>query len=198
MSPDEVLSELKKLGVSITRKTLLNYEEIALPKPQRGSGGRGIGRFTEYQRGTVEYAFAIYHMLNSEGLSSCMVYDIARAYNVFLKDPLSFFEHLPKAKNETSEIIEQYLLKFLINPLCLWITYTLIGSNQIDPQKTYKITMTREKIDANCKMDADEISNVEIKKGTMDFHIVDKSDSNNESKVTGIEVFLSKSFLNKK
>lgn len=67
MTPDEVLVELVKKGIIVSRKTLLNYENRGLiPKPNRGSGGRGVGRFTDYPIGTVEQAVKAHYMLNNQ------------------------------------------------------------------------------------------------------------------------------------
>lgn len=50
MKPDDVIEEIKKLGIKkISRRTLLLWEKKQLiPAAIRGSGGRGIGAFADY------------------------------------------------------------------------------------------------------------------------------------------------------
>jgi hypothetical protein len=63
LSPDEIISELKLLGVNMTRRTLLNYEKQHLiEEPERGGGGTG-GRWTNYPDGTVDMAFQAYKIM---------------------------------------------------------------------------------------------------------------------------------------
>lgn len=67
MTPDEILSNLKNLGVSISRSTLLRYEKAGLiPQPIRGGQGRGKGRTTEYTLDTVGEAYAAYQFSHNE------------------------------------------------------------------------------------------------------------------------------------
>lgn len=60
MSPDEVISELKKRGVSISRKTLYNWEQWGLIP----SAGFRNSRTTEYPDNTFAYAYASHKFLN--------------------------------------------------------------------------------------------------------------------------------------
>ncbi len=64
MTPDEVIDELKKNGISLSRRTLLRYEEMQLiPQAERGGLGRGRGRVTNYPPHTVSEAFAAANLL---------------------------------------------------------------------------------------------------------------------------------------
>ncbi|MCL6558948.1 MAG: hypothetical protein K6U74_09115, partial [Firmicutes bacterium] len=61
ITPDEVIAELKKLGVNISRNTLLNYEKWGLiPEAERGSHGKGKGRYADYPPETIAEAYASY------------------------------------------------------------------------------------------------------------------------------------------
>jgi hypothetical protein len=65
MTPDEVISKLKELGVSISRQTLRNYGKWGLiPEPKRGSKGKGRGRYTDYPDEAVAEAFASWMLLH--------------------------------------------------------------------------------------------------------------------------------------
>lgn len=65
MTPDEIIEQLKKMGVEISRPTLSRYEKQELiPKPQRGGLGRGGGRWTDYPENTVEQAYAAWSMMH--------------------------------------------------------------------------------------------------------------------------------------
>lgn len=67
LSPDIVIEQLKKIGVTISRPTLTRYENQGLiPKARRGGGGRGAGRWTAYPDGTVEEAFASWSLMHGE------------------------------------------------------------------------------------------------------------------------------------
>ncbi len=60
LSPDEVLKNLEKLGVKISRKTLYNYEKMQLiPEPRYRDS-----RTTDYPDETVAEAFASYHQIH--------------------------------------------------------------------------------------------------------------------------------------
>ena len=49
MSPDEVIEKTKALGITVSRSTLTRYTKYYLvSKPQRGSLGRGGGRWAAY------------------------------------------------------------------------------------------------------------------------------------------------------
>lgn len=65
MTPDEVINNLKKIGVEISRPTLSRYEKQELiPIPKRGGLGRGGGRWTDYPENTVEEAYAAWTMMH--------------------------------------------------------------------------------------------------------------------------------------
>lgn len=68
MTPDKVLEEIKALtGIKFTRATLTNYENRGLiSKPERGSFGRGIGRWTNYPEKTVAEAITTYRLINGK------------------------------------------------------------------------------------------------------------------------------------
>ena len=70
MSPDEVLEKLITMGVKTSRSTLLRFEKAELiPAPERGSTGRGVGRFSDYPDDTAEYFFASWWLMKMEKLS---------------------------------------------------------------------------------------------------------------------------------
>lgn len=69
MSPDEVIKKLESMGIHISRKTLLRYEENKLiPAPKRGSEGRGKGRFTDYPENTPYEFFASWYCIKKEDM----------------------------------------------------------------------------------------------------------------------------------
>lgn len=64
MNPNEVINQLEKLGVEISRATLLRYEKQELiPLPKRGGGGAG-GRWTDYPPDTVAEAYAAWALMH--------------------------------------------------------------------------------------------------------------------------------------
>lgn len=69
LSPAEVIELLNKIGdergLFMTRQTLLRYEwQKLIPPSQRGSKGRGAGRWTDYPAGTVSQAFAAWCLIH--------------------------------------------------------------------------------------------------------------------------------------
>jgi len=68
LSPDEVILELKqRANISITRRTLLRYEDAKLiPEAIRGGKGRGRGRVTDYPIETPRETFASYALIHGE------------------------------------------------------------------------------------------------------------------------------------
>lgn len=68
MTPDEVLAEVKKsTGVELTRMTLTTYENAGLvSKPERGGGGRGVGRWTNYAECAVPEVIAAFTLVNGK------------------------------------------------------------------------------------------------------------------------------------
>ncbi len=66
MSPDEILEDLNKIGVKLSRSSLMRYEnQDLIPKPARGGGGPG-GRFTDYPYETVYEARAAWALLHGK------------------------------------------------------------------------------------------------------------------------------------
>lgn len=67
MSPEDVLYEIEKgYGVRVSRKTLQRYTNDGLiPPPIRGSYGRGVGAFAEYNDDTPALFIVAY--LNKRG-----------------------------------------------------------------------------------------------------------------------------------
>jgi len=64
-SPDDILEELKLLGVPFSRRGLLRYEDWdVISKAVRGSQGRGIGRYTEYPQCTICEVYAGHRLIN--------------------------------------------------------------------------------------------------------------------------------------
>ena len=67
MTPDEVIEQLEKVGVEISRPTLTRYEKQGLiPIPDRGGLGRGGGRWTNYPRTTVYEAYAAWKLMHGD------------------------------------------------------------------------------------------------------------------------------------
>lgn len=67
MTPDELLEKLKEYGVSISRRTLLRYEEIGLISPaERGGLGRGKGRVTIYPTKVLHETLAASLLLSAK------------------------------------------------------------------------------------------------------------------------------------
>ena len=71
MNPSQVVDALNRIGAKsesglvMTRQTLLRYEwQGLIPKSERGSKGRGQGRWTEYPTETVEQAFAAWALIH--------------------------------------------------------------------------------------------------------------------------------------
>lgn len=74
VKPDEVISKLERIGVKITRRTLLNYEKFGLiPEPKRSGAGKGKGRTTDYPDETPAEAFAAYCLLHDHGAEGIKV-----------------------------------------------------------------------------------------------------------------------------
>ena len=165
MSPDEVLGKLSELGVNITRKTLLNYEAYGLPKPERGSGGRGVGRFTDYPPNTVEHAFSIYNMLNSSNYPSSFVMEIVKIIPDFADNPFAFIGrgwgydsskkcteceyiekcNMPKNNGESelvkkaNELFNDYLDRNFLSPILIYVTYLFIARYNLDQSNPINI-----------------------------------------------------------
>lgn len=69
MSPEEVLNQLVKMGIKVSRSTLLRFEKAELiPTPTRGSTGRGVGRYSDYPQSTPEYFFASWWLIKFKGI----------------------------------------------------------------------------------------------------------------------------------
>lgn len=65
MTPDEVIDRLAAESIILSRQTLRRYEKQELiGKPKRGSGGRGVGRWTEYDKSVLPEVFAAWLLLN--------------------------------------------------------------------------------------------------------------------------------------
>ena len=67
MTPDEIINKLAELNISITRRTLLNYESWKLvPEPIREGKGRGRGRYTDYPDNAWIYAYVAYRLMHDK------------------------------------------------------------------------------------------------------------------------------------
>ncbi len=60
MTPNEVIENLSEIGIHISRSTLLRHEKELGITPERGSIGRGIGRYTEYPAEIVTLIARLY------------------------------------------------------------------------------------------------------------------------------------------
>lgn len=70
MTPDELIEAVGKLGISISRATLLRYEkEELLPLPMRGAEGRGYGRYTDYPETAPFELFASIMLMKRDKVS---------------------------------------------------------------------------------------------------------------------------------
>lgn len=70
MSPDDVIAALKNKGINSSRATLLRFENAGLiSRAERGSGGRGLGKYTEYPGDVIHEYFASYHLMKSKHVS---------------------------------------------------------------------------------------------------------------------------------
>ncbi len=66
MTPDEVIEKLKDKKISLTRRTLLNYEKWGLVEsPERGGGGTG-GLWTNYSPKTIYEAYAAFKLMHGK------------------------------------------------------------------------------------------------------------------------------------
>lgn len=69
LTPDELLEKLAELGITISRNTLHRWtKEGLLPEPERGSLGRGRGRFVHYSKEAVAEAAAAWTVLRYPGI----------------------------------------------------------------------------------------------------------------------------------
>ena len=61
------MKKLAMVGISISRQTLRRYEQQKLiSEPKRGSGGRGVGRWTDYEAVSLHEAWAASLLLSGE------------------------------------------------------------------------------------------------------------------------------------
>ena len=104
VSPDEVISGLKSKGISSSRATLLRYENARLISgADRGSGGRGLGKYTEYPADAIHEYFASYHVIKSKHASQDQA-AIAR------KTVLIFCQQADSYSWKEYEIVQQNVL----------------------------------------------------------------------------------------
>lgn len=69
MTPDELIQELKRIGVIISQSTLNEYEAQGLiSAPVRGSYGRAGERWTDYPRASPGEVYAAYCLLEGGGI----------------------------------------------------------------------------------------------------------------------------------
>ena len=100
MTPDEVLEELNKRGLKVSRQTLLRYENNELiPKPQRSSLGRAKGRFTDYPEGTVTEVCTTNYLMKKLGYEQKEIREarteVLRLIELFfVKDILGFIDEM--------------------------------------------------------------------------------------------------------
>ncbi|WP_094604756.1 hypothetical protein SPSIL_019980 [Sporomusa silvacetica DSM 10669] len=138
MSPEEIIQSLKNRGVSITRKTLLNYEKLfTLSEPKRGSEGRGKGRFTVYSDDVLEDAFVIYHMLNTKRTPIWQLNNMLKLTPYFLREPKKFYDllRLEIPSNDSFAPVEECFVSTMrsafFNHILLIITYRIMFRESI-------------------------------------------------------------------
>lgn len=106
MKPDEVIDELKKLGVEMSRSTLLNYEKWGLiPEPKRGGAGKGKGRTTDYPDDTPAEACAAWALMN--GFQKLRREDVKKVRTVALK---AIEQHEERPEIEISRHIQNIVI----------------------------------------------------------------------------------------
>lgn len=67
LTPDELLQELQKLGIRASRTTLNRWVRQGLvTEPKRGSGGRGVGRYSLYPRHALGEAAAAAFLMRED------------------------------------------------------------------------------------------------------------------------------------
>ncbi|MEN6565320.1 MAG: hypothetical protein ABFC57_03365 [Veillonellales bacterium] len=70
MTPDEVLHHVSEMGISVSRSTLLRFENNGLiPKAKRGSSGRAQGRYSEYPDETPVFFYAAWILIKNRKYS---------------------------------------------------------------------------------------------------------------------------------
>lgn len=90
MLPDEIIGELKQRGITITRRTLLNWEKAGLvPEATRGSYGQGGGKWADYPEETIPAAMTAYLLKEVYQLKNA---DIAEARKGFFEGRPAFFK----------------------------------------------------------------------------------------------------------
>jgi hypothetical protein len=88
--PDEIIGELKQRGITITRRTLLNWEKAGLvPEATRGSYGQGGGKWADYPEETIPAAMTAYLLKEVYQLKNA---DIAEARKGFFEGKPAFFK----------------------------------------------------------------------------------------------------------
>jgi hypothetical protein len=104
VSPDEVISGLKNKSISSSRATLLRFENAQLISvADRGSGGRGLGKYTEYPADVIHEYFASYHLMKSKHVAQEQVAN-ARG---------KIYAFVPNIKRLTWERFDEYWKKIL-------------------------------------------------------------------------------------
>ena len=110
MTPDELLKKLESMGIIVSRRTLLRYEENKLiPEPKRGSEGRGVGRFTDYHENTPYEFFASWYLMKKHKMD---VLDTAKIRDIALNKVENFIHNPTYGKDEK---------KFLWQNICHWL-----------------------------------------------------------------------------
>ena len=96
LTPDEIISALERKGVSISRKTLINYEAGGfISKPDRGGHGQGRGRYTYYADNVPKTVYSIYHGYNTEKLTP---WELQKNFKIAIKFDTNPFEFLENIK----------------------------------------------------------------------------------------------------
>lgn len=126
MSPDEVVERLSMLGIQVTRRTILNYENWGLiQQAERGGGGTG-GRWANYHKAAIAEIYAAWSLIHGqyikhdlEGLNELFdskppkftpkIISLARGWHIAevrANDLFDYVHHMPDS-DEVEEIINQ-------------------------------------------------------------------------------------------
>jgi len=119
MSPDAVVEKLSLLGVQMTRRTVLNYENAGLiTKAERGGGGTG-GRWANYNKIVIAEIYSAWSLIHGQYAK----HDIDGLNELFDNKPPKF---TPKIISIAREL---FIAKNTVNEVDLRIKEILDANN---------------------------------------------------------------------